>query len=240
MKKMTGPENIIEQLNDELLASTGPPPEEKSADPKRNSKDDIIAKIISVADQHNISLEMSNTKLRRMTKTQLNKLLADTISKAQQAEMAAQVGVDRGASEKLIALGALRMIHNLCANATEQGLNAFLPEYGYEVHGFSKTLDDPPVKEAVDECLSEIAKESDIMGYIESPYARLGLAWGGALMTCLRRKDPRNNKRYYSKNYATGVGSRPSRKQNTVQPSLVRRASDGQVERSFVPSEEDE
>ena len=134
---MTGPENLIDQLNDELLASTGPPAEDKPSEPKRNSKDDIIQKIISTAENHNVTLEMSNTKLRRMTKTQLNKLLASTIEKGMQSQMAAQVGVGKNASEKLIALGALRMIHNLCANATEQGLNAFLPSYGYEVRGFA-------------------------------------------------------------------------------------------------------
>ena len=146
--------------------------------------------------------------------------------------------MQRGASEELIALGALRMIHNLAANATERGLNAVLPSYGYEVRGFSKTLDEPPVKEAVDACLEEIARESDVLGYIESPYARLGIAWGGALMTCLGRKE---NKRYIPKrNNVTFVGPRPARRQNTFQPGPVRGSPDGKVVSSVVSSSEDE
>ena len=234
---MTGPdENLIATLNEELLQSTGDPVDDKSVEPKRNSKDDIIAKIIKTAEAHNITLDYSNTKLRRMTKTQLNKLLAETIEKGMQNQMADQVGVSRGATEKLIALGALRMIHNLCANATEQGLNAVLPTYGYEVRGFSKTLEEPPVKEAVDACLEEIARESDILDYIESPYARLSIAWGGALMTGLRTKQ---NNNHYRQN-ATFVGPRPARKQNPVQPRPVRRPAHGQVVGGVESSEENE
>ena len=135
---MTGPdENLISALNEELLQSTEAPVENKSDEPKRNSKDDIITKIIKCAEDSHVTIEHSNTKLRRMTKTQLNKLLAQTIEKGMQNQMAEQVGVQRGASEKLIALGALRMVLNLCANAAEQGLNVVLPKYGYEIHGFS-------------------------------------------------------------------------------------------------------
>ena len=235
---MKEPDSVIEQLNNELLQSTGEQTEDKNEEPRRNSKDDIIAKVIKIAETHNLTLEYSNTKLRRMTKQQLNKLLAETIEKGMQNQMADQVGVQRGASEKLIALGALRMIHNLAANATEQGLNAVLPSYGYEVRGFSKTLDEPPVKEAVDACLEEIARESDVLGYIESPYARLGIAWGGALMTCLGRKE---NKRYIPKrNNVTFVGPRPARKQNPVQPRPVRRPAHGQVVGGVESSEENE
>ena len=171
-----------------------------------------------------------------MTKTQLNKLLADTVEKGIKNQMADQVGVSRGATEKLIALGALRMIHNLCANATEQGLNAFLPSYGYEVKGFATTLEEPPVQEAVDACLEEIARESDILDYIESPYARLSIAWGGALMTCLRAKQ--NNNPY--RQNASFVGSRQARKQNPIQSRPVRRPTHGKVVGGVESSEEDE
>ena len=235
---MTGPdENLIATLNEELLQSTGPPTDEKPVEPKRNSKDDIITKIIKCAEDNHITVEHSNTKLRRMTKQQLNKLLAETIEKGMQNQMAEQVGVQRGASEKLIALGALRMVHNLCANAAEQGLNIVLPKYGYEINGFAKTLDDPPVKEAVDACLEEIARESDILGYIESPYARLGIAWGGALVTCLRT---RQNNRFNRQNNAAFMGSRPPRPKNPLQPRPSRRPSNGKEQRSLVPSSDDE
>ena len=239
---MVGPdENLISTLNDELLESAGDPVESKSAEVKRNSKDDIITKIIKCAEDNHVTVDHSNTKLRRMTKQQLNKLLADTIEKSMQNQMAEQVGVaqsSRGASEKLIALGALRMVHNLCANAAEQGLNAVLPKYGYEIKGFAKSLADPPVKEAVDACLEEIARESDILGYIESPYARLGIAWGGALMTSLQRKQ--NNHFTFKNQHAAFVGSRPPRPKNPLQPRPSRRPQDGEEQRRELASSDDE
>jgi hypothetical protein len=212
---MIGPDNIIDSLNEELLKCTGEQEEKKDEKvAKRNSKQDIINKCIKVAEDTGIPLQYSDTKLNRMTKQELNKLLAANIEAGMQQQMAEQVGVQKNASEKLIALGALRMIHNLAANATEQGINAFLPRYGYEVNGFSATLDAEPVKEAVDACLEEIARESDILGYIESPFARLGIAWSGALVTCLRPHQKNNALR--KRENASQLGSKPSRKQNPV------------------------
>jgi hypothetical protein len=211
---MIPPDNIIEALNEDLLAATGEiaPVEEKQV--KRNTKQDIINKILKVCEETNVALEHSDTKLNRMTKQQLNQLLAQHIEKGMQQQMAEQVGCERNATEKVIALGALRMIHNLAANATEQGINAFLPRYGYEVRGFSKTLESPPVKEAVDACLEEIARESDILGYIESPFARLGIAWSGALVTCLRPHQKNNFKR--KRENATELGPKPTGQQDSV------------------------
>ena len=65
------------------------------------------------------------------------------------------------------------MMHNICASSCERGCNLVLPHYGYEIHGFTKALKDPNVDEAVTQCLAEIARESDVMQYIESPYVRL-------------------------------------------------------------------
>ena len=207
---MVPPDNIIDALNEDLLAQTGEPEKVEEKQVKRNTKQDIINKILKVCDETNVTLEYSDTKLNRMTKQQLNKLLAEHIEKGIQQQMAEQVGCERNATEKVIALGALRMIHNLAANATEQGINAFLPRYGYEVRGFSKTLESPPVKEAVDACLEEIARESDVLGYIESPFARLGIAWSGALVTCL--KPHQKNNRRKERNNAPNVGPEPTGK----------------------------
>ena len=88
---MLPPDNIVDALNNELLQATGEQVAEKTDEPKRNSKDDIIAKVIKCAEESNITLDYSNTKLRRMTKTQLNKLLASTIEKGMQQQMAEQV-----------------------------------------------------------------------------------------------------------------------------------------------------
>ena len=109
--------DIVSALNDELLDAVGIEKDVKQTDPgaKRNSKDEIIQKIVKCAEENNITVEHSNTKLRRMTKPQLNQLLVDTVEKSMQCQMAQSVGVSKNATEKVIALGALRMIHNMLA-----------------------------------------------------------------------------------------------------------------------------
>ena len=176
--------NEFASLNNQLLDD-----EEEKNIPKRNSKDDLVTKIVKCCEDNEIELEFSNTKLRRMSKQQLQKVLAEKIEICMRNTMSAQVGAPPGSTDRVVALGALRMIHDLFAVTAERGLNVFLPKYGYEVHGFANSLNEPGVKEAVGQCLEEIARETDVLQYVQSPWARLGLAWAGALMTCIRRKE---------------------------------------------------
>tara|TARA_B110000196_G_scaffold153575_1_gene132227 strand:- start:379 stop:1086 length:708 start_codon:yes stop_codon:yes gene_type:complete len=205
-------------MNNQLL--NGDMDEEKNI-PKRNSKDDLITKLTQCCEENNIKLEYSNTKLRRMGKTQLQKLLAEKIEIALRNNMSAQVGAPPS-SDTVVALGALRMIHDLCAVSAERGLNVFLPKYGYEVDGFASSLKEPHVQEAVDMCLEEIARETDVLQYIQSPWARLGIAWSGALMTCIRRKEkepqiiPHRNRNHNNKNGPPSMGPRPIGTQNPL------------------------
>ena len=201
---MIGPApELIDTLNDELLAATAPPPQPEEKETKRNTKRELIEKILKTAESNGVTIEQSDTKLKRMSKTQLNQLLAKVVEDAMRNQMADQVGAKRGASERVIALGALRMVHNMVATGAEKGLNTVLPKYGYEVDGFAAALNQDPVREAVDQCLEEIAAETDVLQYIESPYARLGLAWGGALIGTVRAKRreeyPTRRKRNYAK-----------------------------------------
>ena len=223
------------ELNDNLLKEAEPQPE-KLEEPKRNSKDDLIHKIINVCADHDLELDHSNSKLRRMTKQELAKILAEKIEFGVKSQMAAQVGCGKNAPDSVIALGALKMMHNLMANSAEKGMNLFLPNYGYQVVGFTEALKDPNVDEAVTQCLQEIALESDIMQYIESPYIRLALAWGGALVTSIRKNPPIINRTYY----ATPMGSGPSASQNPVQLSVSRRPQTGQINSGKRPSDKDE
>ena len=194
------------KLNDELLEDEIKQVDEK---PKRNTKDELIAKIINCCADNDIELEHSNTKLRRMTKEQLCKILAEKVELGVRSQMAAQVGAKSGAPDSVIALGALKMMHNIAASTAERGLNMFLPQYGYELHGFTSSLKDPAVDQAVDQCLLEIAADSDIMKHIESPYVRLAIAWGGALVTSIRKAPMVIKKPKYT--YAAPVEPRPSR-----------------------------
>ena len=150
-----------------------------------------------------------------MSKIQLQKLLAEVIEKAMRNAMASSVGAPRGSSDGAVALGALRMIHDLCAVSAEKGLNVFLPKYGYEIDGFANSLKEPTVREAVDQCLEEIARETDVLQYVESPWARLGIAWSGALMTCVRR---RQNEQ------AHNIKRRPISKNDGTPPLAPRKA----------------
>ena len=109
-------------MNNQLL--NGDADEEKNI-PKRNSKDDLIAKLTQCCEDNEIKLEYSNTKLRRMGKTQLQKLLAEKIEIALRNNMSAQVGAPPGSSDKVVALGALRMIHDLCAVSAERTERVF-------------------------------------------------------------------------------------------------------------------
>mgnify|MGYP001034774379 CR=1 FL=1 len=86
-----------------------------------------------------------------------------------------------------------------------------------EICGFTEALKDPNVDEAVDSCLAEIAAESDIMQYIESPYTRLAIAWSGALVTSIKRKT-----RIVNRNVAN-MESRQTQNKNSVQPRARRR-----------------
>ena len=208
----------------------------EEVEPKRNSKDDLVAKIINCCADNNLELEYSNTKLRRMTKTELCRVLAAKIELGIRSQMAAQVGAKPGAADSVIALGALKMIHNLAAGTAEKGLNMFLPAYGYEIHGFTSALKDPNVDEAVTQCLQEIAAESDILQYIESPYVRLAIAWGGALVTSLRKKRIIQRERYY----ASPMGPRKTPAEDTLQLSVGRREKAGKELCSERPSPPDE
>lgn len=204
---MTAPEKntTFATMNNQLLDED----EEKNI-PKRNSKEDLITKLLTCCEQNNVELEFSNTKLRRMGKRELQQLLAAKIEIAMRNSMAAQVGAPPNSSDSVVALGALRMIHDLCAVSAERGLNVFLPRYGYEVDGFAKSLKEPSVKEAVNMCLEEIARETDVLQYVQSPWARLGIAWSGALLTCVRKKQ--NNSQILTDprvNNASNLGPRP-------------------------------
>ncbi len=219
----------MEKLNNDLLKE--PETEEK----EKTSKDELIRKIVELSQNNDIKIEHSDTKLKRMTKQQLNELLASTVEKIMRDEMCRQVNAKPGASDSIIALGALRMVHDLCAKGTEQCFNVFLPTYGYEVEGFADSLKDPSVREATDACLVEIAKDSDFMKYIESPWARLGIAWAGALVTSVRP----HRKRYpiRQRNYASNMEPRQTQLEDTGgQYSSRRRSEDGKEQCGSPPT----
>ena len=229
MEKHPDVQKNIKKLNDELLQK------DKGGDekPKRNSKEYIIEKIIQVAAENDLELNVSNTRLKRMSKEKLHQMLGEMCEDAVKTQMAAAVNAP-GKNDAVIALATLRMVHDLFANGLEQGLNAILPEYGYQVDGFADTLQDPITSKCVDECLKEIAAENEILQYIKSPWSRLGIAWSGGLMRAIRRARPPINKGSKYK-YAATIGPRAPYQQNPLSSGLSGRPTPGKVDSRSGP-----
>ena len=211
---MVPPNVDLSSLNDELLRKEKP----VSKEPKRNTKEFLIDRILAVADENNLELKASNTKLKRMSKTELNTLLGEMLEESIKVQMKEAVGAT-GTSDSVIALASLRMVHDLVAHGVERGLNTYLPPYGYSVEGFTQSMKTPVTSKCIDECLKEIAAESGVLGYIKSPYARLAIAWTGSIMGSLRRVPVRNNTHTHNTHKRHGpppMESRPPPQQNPV------------------------
>ena len=80
-------DGVIPAFNEELLDSKGPN-DEKNEEPKRNTKESLVEKILAVCDEHHLELTVSNTKLKRMSKTALQKLLAELVEDLMKKQMA--------------------------------------------------------------------------------------------------------------------------------------------------------
>ncbi len=225
------------QLNNELLRAIEPQLDE--CKPKRNSKDELIAKIIQLAEQNEITLKYSNTRLKRMNKQELNEMLAGVAEDVMRNEMAKQVGAKPGATDSVIALGALRMMHDIAARCAETGINTMAPSYGYHIVGFTECLQDPSVREATDACLVEIAQESEILQYVKSPWTRLAIAWGGALVTSVRKiPEPQRKEYYYERDPRRMERSRYREPHSGAEPSANRGSPAREVDSNSAPSVE--
>ena len=78
-------------MNDELLR-----PVQKTEETKRNTKEFLIDRILSVAEENNLELSISNSKLKRMSKERLQKMLGEMLEEVVKSEMAAAVGAKSG------------------------------------------------------------------------------------------------------------------------------------------------
>jgi len=206
------------RLNNELLSAE--PVDAKDSKqpvkPKRNSKDDLTKKILQIVESYHLEFAYSDTKMRRMNKVELQKLLAQVMEQCVKIDMAKAAGVDPRSNGKVITMGALRMLHNLAATGFEKVYNQFGPSLtGYEIVGFSSALQEPMIAVSVDECLAEIAKENpEVLEYFDSPYTRLLLVWTGALLTCVEKRGSRLNE----PKPGNRVGPQPDPRQNPLRP----------------------
>ena len=179
-------------LNDELLKVDAPP-----QSPKRNSKQALIDRLVELAEKVDVTLE-SDSKLKRMNKDQLNKKLAELMETQLRKKMAEQVGIENATgneSNKVLNIGALRMVHNICVTGSEKIYNGIIaPRTGYVLENFSRNLQHPSFQEGIDQCLVEIANEQpEILQYFESPYTRLMMIWFSCAITCTKKIEPNKN-----------------------------------------------
>ena len=77
-----------------------------------------------------------------MNKTQLAELCAELVEKGIRKKMARCVRAE-STDDRAIALGALRMVHDVCAIGCEKAANGFLESYEYSIDGFSESLREP-------------------------------------------------------------------------------------------------
>ena len=215
-------------LNNALLSADSPPEDTKQP-AKRNSKESLIDRIITVSEKYDLEVRYSDTKLKRMNKKQLTKVLAEVIEETVKIDMCKQVGVEPGANGRTLGLAALRMMHDIAATGFEKAAQTFLPEYGYEIDGFGDSLKEPTTSQAIDMCLTEIAAESpEILQYFESPYARLALCWSSAALATVRKR------RGYIKHNATQLGPRFAAQGGSLR-HRVRRGPPDREEHSHQP-----
>ena len=191
------------QLINELVESAEPKVEKPSS-PKRNSKHEIIEKILQLAEEINEPVLESNTALRRMTKAQLTDKLAGLVEKRIEFEASKILGLDKeqAKSPVVVNMAALRMVHSICVNSTEKFIDSTSGSHGYTVNGFSQRMRDS--QENIDAILLEISEQyPDVIEKFSSPWVRLGLLWGSNVMLTIRKKKTFPNK----KNYAPKIRS---------------------------------
>lgn len=143
--------------------------------PRRNTKGDIIAQIWQLKDKANLPMELSETALRRMSKSQLIELLATLIEEASKKALASSLGA-QGTDPSSITLAALRMMWDTAVGGLEKGANCILPGMGYSCKGLLKNSQSEPTSDVINECLREIAiMNPTILSQVASPYARLSM-----------------------------------------------------------------
>ena len=177
-------EKLIEELID---AKEEPAPEKKS--PKRNSKGDIIDKIIQLSKEINEPILESDSQLKRMTKRQLTEKLAALVEKRIEAEATKVLGINKeqAGNPFMVNLAALKMCHDIACNTVEGLVERTSTKHGMTLQGFSQRMKDS--QESVDVILAEIAQQyPEVLEKFSSPWLRLALLWGSNVMISLKKK----------------------------------------------------
>ena len=183
--------NNDKDLVNELIESQKPPVEEpkEKREPRRNSKDDIIDKIMQLSQEIGEPVPETNTQLKRMSKRQLADKLAGLIEKRVEFEASKVLGINKeqAGNPYVVNMAALRMCHDIVCSSTEALVERTSHKHGMTLKGFTQRMRDS--KESVDMCLHEICQQyPDILEKVSSPWLRLGLLWGSNVMVTLKKK----------------------------------------------------
>ena len=184
-----------EALVEELVESQNPiEEEEKPKEPKRNSKDELIQKIIQLADETGEPLKESNSQLRRMSKKALTEKLAVYVEKRIEFEAQKCLGIDKEQAQNpyCVNLAALKMCHEIAVNSTEALVDRTSDRHGMTLSGFKNKMKES--QETIDMILAEIAQQyPEILEKFSSPWVRLGILWTSNVVLTLKKKNKHNN-----------------------------------------------
>ena len=184
---------LDEKLQQELVDCQEPDQDDNKNAIKKGSKSEIISKIYKVHDDTGTVCEFSKTKLMRMTKNELLDLLGCKISEAMTQKINQKLGCDTISEDcneidkqRLMAAGFLTMAHNMLCTTCEKGVENYS---NYTIDGFSDFFKRPENEQVIQDSLMEIAAEYNVIEYIDSPFAKLGLLWGTGVISTLKKKN---------------------------------------------------
>ena len=181
---MESPPRLIEEL---VEAQREAPVEKKS--PKRNSKHELIEKIIKLSDDVNEPVLESDSQLKRMNKRQLTEKLASLVEKKIEFEATKVLGINKeqAGNPFMVNLAALRMFHDIACHSVERLVDRTSPSHGMTLEGFAKNMKES--RESIDIILTEIAQTyPDVLEKFSSPWTRLSLLWCSNVMVTLKKK----------------------------------------------------
>ena len=170
----------------------------ESAAPRRNTKKDLIEKIKTLCEEHNLPLTESDTTLARSSKTQLQQMLAAKTEAVIQKKMMDSVSLEQATENnhmrEFMAVATLNYGLVTLNRILDRGSNMVLPRFGYQLDGFLEKWEDPRTAKEVKEILTLIVRENpDMIQHISNPYIRLALVYMGTVSMSLKKTNNINN-----------------------------------------------
>ena len=192
MEQNNKSDDLVEEL---VEAQKEPVPvavEEKKKTPKRNSKDEIIQKILQLSEEVGEPVTETNSQLKRMSKKDLTEKLANLVEKRIEMEAQKCLGIDKeqAKSPYCVNLAALKMVHEIAVNSTEAIVDKTSHRHGMTLKGFKTRMKES--QESIDIILAEIAQQyPEVLEKFSSPWVRLGLLWTSNVMLTIKKKQPK-------------------------------------------------